>query len=292
MSTFLLLFSLSAAIYLSMHSRKLVPSLKRKALLYSRLFFLVSVCILLYFSFEYHWAAKSKAFYSAYIAGQETEALSREGNDKNLQTAEGEPLSSSIQLHVPLVEQFPELPRGCEVTSLTMLFKFNGVEMDKLTLADEVKKNPAKLHISKGEVYYGDPNDGFVGDMYTLKNPGLGVYHKPILELAQNYFDERAIDFTGQDFSQLLEYLNQGQPVWVIINSDYKKLKKSYFQTWITPNGKQQITRKEHSVVVTGYDKDSIYFNDPLNRTKKAPIKSFKEAWVQMGKQAITISKP
>ena len=59
-------------------------------------------------------------------------------------------------------------------------------------------------------------------------------------------------------------FLNQGSPVWVISNGSFKELPDSYFQEWHTPNGKIRITMKEHSVLVTGYDKDYVYINNPL----------------------------
>jgi hypothetical protein len=48
--------------------------------------------------------------------------------------------------------------------------------------------------------------------------------------------------------------------------------------------------KKEH--LVTGYDENYIYFNDPMTvEVKKTPINDFREAWIQMGKQAITLQK-
>ncbi len=199
-------------------------------------------------------------------------------------------IKDSVLIDAPVINQLPELPRGCEVTSLAMLLQDAGVEVDKMTLAKEINKEPTPYQVTNGVVHFGHPNDGFVGDMYSFQNPGLGVYHKPIKDLAEQYLPGNILDLTGADFQELAIHLSDERPVWVIINTTYKKLPANYFQTWQTPSGPVDITYKEHSVLLTGYDKDYIYFNDPLTgeKNKKAPLKDFEESWVQMGSQAIT----
>jgi uncharacterized protein YvpB len=199
-------------------------------------------------------------------------------------------LKDSVLLDAPVINQMPELPRGCEVTSLAMLLQYAGVQADKMVLADQIKKDPTPYHKENGQVYFGHPNTGFVGDMYSYHNPGLGVYHRPIAELAQNYLPGKIYDFTGADFEEIKRHLSDERAVWVIINTAYRHLEPSYFQTWQTPSGPVDITYKEHSVLITGYDANFVYFNDPLTgvKNKKAPIKDFEQSWVQMGRQAIT----
>lgn len=199
-------------------------------------------------------------------------------------------LKETVRLEAPHINQMPELPRGCEVVSLGMLLAFHDIHIDKMELAEKVERNPAVYEVKNGETFFGNPNNGFVGDMYSFDNPGLGVYHKPIAKLAENYASNMTIyDFTGEDFNAVLEQLSLGRPVWVIINSHYKELPESEFITWQTEDGPIDITYRLHSVLVTGYDEDYIYFNDPLNYRDKADRSNFEEAWIQMGKQAITI---
>lgn len=203
------------------------------------------------------------------------------------------PLLSAIQLEAPIIGQYPELPRGCEVTSLAMLLQYNDIKVSKMELADEIAKDPTPYQSNADGIYFGNPYKGFVGDMYTLDNPGYGVYHEPIADLARKYMGDHVHDFSGDSFSEILYHLNNERPVWVITNASYQKLGEDAFETWQTPDGEVDITMRLHSVLVTGYDEAFIYFNDPLTNTgKKAPITSFEEAWMQMGKQAITVIKP
>ncbi|MBS4216734.1 C39 family peptidase [Bacillus sp. FJAT-49711] len=201
-------------------------------------------------------------------------------------------IENKVLLDAPVIKQFPELPRGCEVTALAMLLGSAGVEVDKMTLAKEIKKDSTPRTVKNGEINFGNPHEGFVGNMYTFNEPGLGVYHEPIMELAQSYLPEKIVNLSEQSFDELKIPLSDGRPVWVIINSQYRELEDSYFQIWNTKKGKIRITMKEHSVLITGYDEKFVYFNDPLTglKNKKAPIEDFKKSWVQMGSQALTYS--
>jgi uncharacterized protein YvpB len=199
-------------------------------------------------------------------------------------------IKDQVLLNIPAISQIPDLPRGCEVTTLAMLLNNAGVAVDKMELGEKVTRDHTPQKITNGEIYFGNPNDGFVGDMYSLKRPGYGVYHKPIAKLAEKYLPGKIKDLTGADFEELKIHLSDGRPVWVITNTTYQKLDESQFQTWNTPTGPVKITHREHSVLITGYDPHFVYFNDPLTgeKNKKAPIKDFEESWVQMGRQAIT----
>ncbi|MFX3624862.1 MAG: C39 family peptidase [Ectobacillus sp.] len=197
---------------------------------------------------------------------------------------------STVLLDVPLISQMPELPRGCEVTSLAMLLRYKGIAIDKLTLAKEIKKDPTPYRRSGSAIYFGNPHYGFVGSMTSFREPGFGVFHGPVYELANRYLSGNAINLTGSSFETILEHLGQNKPVWVISTSTFDRVPEQYWQTWQTPHGPISITYKEHSVLLTGYDNQFVYFNDPLANIKnrKVPMASFIRGWEQFGKQAIT----
>ena len=49
-------------------------------------------------------------------------------------------LKRKILLDVPTILQKPELPRGCEVTSLAMMLNYAGIEVNKMELAEKINK--------------------------------------------------------------------------------------------------------------------------------------------------------
>ncbi len=195
-----------------------------------------------------------------------------------------------VLLDAPLISQLPELPRGCEVTSLNMLLKYAGVNVDKMTLAKQIRKDPAEYQVIEGQVHFGDPRAGFVGCMYDFNRPGFAVFHEPVKELAKEYLPGLIVDLSGGDFEEVLYYISGGVPVWVLINTGYTALDDRYFKTWQTPGGPLDITYRTHAVLLTGYDRDYVYFNDPLTaiKNRKKPLYDFRAAWEQMGRQAIT----
>ncbi|MCM3597946.1 C39 family peptidase [Metabacillus idriensis] len=194
-------------------------------------------------------------------------------------------------LDAPLISQLPELPRGCEVTSLAMLLQAEGIKIDKMTLAEQVKKDPTKMSYKDGRIFFGNPNVGFVGDMYSYSKPGYGVYHQPIFDLAEQYLPGKMENLTGDEFTEISDRVINGKTVWVIINTTLKPLDETQFQTWETESGPIKITYKEHSVLITGIDTENVYVNDPLSNKKNLKVnkQEFITAWEQMGKQAISV---
>ncbi len=206
--------------------------------------------------------------------------------------AEAERLKAPPRIDVPIINQLPDLPTGCETVSLTMLMQHAGIPADKMTLAAQVMEGAVPYFIGDGQ--HGNPNDAFVGNIYGTD--GYAMFHGPAMELLSRpeYAGARARDLTSPDlsFDQLLkDEVGQGRPVWIITNSTWDAQDESKRETWDTPSGPVDIFHKEHSVVITGYDEDTVYINDPQDGTKDKPLdrEAFKRAWEQMGHQAIVI---
>jgi len=192
-------------------------------------------------------------------------------------------------IDVPIVCQLPELKNGCEVTSLTMILRWAGINIDKMTLAEEVAKDPTPYSKVNGVVHWGNPNVGFVGDI-TGNNIGFGVFHGPILNLTKRYHG--AVDLTGQSFDQILTHVSAGSPVWVITSFTFAPVPPSEWQTVISPEGSYQLSFNEHSVVITGFTNEFLYINDPYANIKNRQVDrgNFEAAWIQWGNQSIVLT--
>ncbi|ARZ60856.1 hypothetical protein B7P25_03075 [Bacillus thuringiensis] len=193
-----------------------------------------------------------------------------------------------ILSNVPFIQQLPELDRGCEVTSLAMMLQYAGITVDKMKLANEIKKVDFM-----NDGVRGNPNEGFVGNIYTFSESGYGVYHGPLFQLAKKYLPNKAVDLTGKSIEELYKSVKAGQPVVMITNATFAPLDEDEFTTWETNNGDVSITYNEHCVVLIGYDQESVYIRDPLKDSLdvKVPREKFEQAWVQMGSQAISYMK-
>ncbi|AJI31403.1 C39 family peptidase [Bacillus cereus] len=193
-----------------------------------------------------------------------------------------------ILSNVPFIQQLPELDRGCEVTSLAMMLQYAGITVDKMKLANEIRKVDFM-----NDGVRGNPNEGFVGNIYTFSESGYGVYHGPLFQLAKKYLPNKAVDLTGKSIEELYKSVKAGQPVVMITNATFEPLDEDEFTTWETNSGDVSITYNEHCVVLIGYDQESVYIRDPLKDSLdvKVPREKFEQAWVQMGSQAISYVK-
>ena len=194
-----------------------------------------------------------------------------------------------VVLNVPLINQMddPKLYNGCEVTSLAMVLNYNGIDVTKSELADNIETVP--FQYDNGE--HGNPNDGFVGSVSGSTSTGLGVYHGPIYKLAKQYADN-VYDLTGSNFDTVVNKVEEGHPVWTITTTAFAPV--SDFESWDTPDGKIDVTYSEHSVCITGFDRDKrvIYINDPYGyKNREVDWNDFAAAYKQMGKQAVYVTK-
>jgi uncharacterized protein YvpB len=196
---------------------------------------------------------------------------------------------TSADIAVSAQSQNPELYNGCEITSLSMMLHTAGHPVDKMTLANEVTKDPTpETYNSDGSIAsWGDPNSGFVGDI-TGANPGYGVYHGPIVNLVNQIMPGRGVDLSGDSFQTVLNHVAQGKPVIAWTTANFSPT--SSWETWQGPHGPVRATFDEHVVLIVGFDATHIYINDPLDGTANKAVdrSQFEASWQQLGQQAVS----
>lgn len=193
-------------------------------------------------------------------------------------------------IDVPLISQLPELYNGCEITSLAMLLAYLQQPVDKLDLAAMLPKDETSPEFDEdGNIsVWGDPDIGFVGDIYG-NELGYAVYVKPLAQVLEQVYAPGAQDLTGQDFSEIERAVTDGKPVVIWNIASFEQ--SDDWTTWKTPEGKEvSATFQEHCVLLIGFDDESVYVNNPFENIQgqKVPKSSFIEAWEQMGRMALT----
>lgn len=194
----------------------------------------------------------------------------------------------NVLLNVPLVYQNPELKYGCEVTSLTMVLQYAGVRTDKMKLYQKIKKDPDPLVRIKGDIInWGDPADGFVGDM-TGKEAGYAVFDKPIEELVNHYLPNRAVNLTQQPFTKLEEHVSKGFPIVVWTTGDYNLPDR--WESWKHKNKLIKTPLDLHAVVLVGYNNNYVFLNDPLSGRKQVMVSKdrFISSWKALNSRAVS----
>lgn len=189
------------------------------------------------------------------------------------------------KLNVPLENQMPDLPNGCEVTSLSMLMNYYGIKVSKNELAETIQHVDS---FTDGGKYRGNPHQGFVGHM-TIANAGWCVYNEPLYNVARKY-TSHIENITGSDFLSLLKLVSTGHPVMIITTTTFNKVNN--MQTWDTNTGKVNVTPSSHACVITGYSKPKkvVYVNNPYGY-KNQPVnwKNVQASYNQQGRQALYI---
>lgn len=210
------------------------------------------------------------------------------------ETPDSKPAPSVMKLDVDMIYQNPELPTGCEVTTLTMLLNYYGFNAEKTHLA---KLMPRFNFVLIDKVLYGaDFMTTFPGN--PENNSGYGCFPPCMITTAEKYFSQTGNedyylkDISGADFDSLLSCVAAGKPVmvWATMN-----MAESYSgMSWVTPEGKKVTWRaNEHCLLITGYDKNKgiVFVNDPLRGAVNYSISVFNLRYKEMGEYAAVLMK-
>lgn len=189
---------------------------------------------------------------------------------------------------VPILQK-PELPSGCEATSLTMLLNYIGFNVDKLTIADN--------YLPKGEYRKSDYNKVFVGNPRSIL--AYGCTAEVIAETAEKYLREydtenkwQVKDITGCSPETLYSSIDSGCPAVVWASIDMGEIIPD-FVVWTDEETGNKISwyGGEHCLLLTGYDRDEqlVYVNDPLHGSVSYDMKIFETRFMQMNNNAVII---
>ena len=179
-------------------------------------------------------------------------------------------------MNVPLILQNPELPSGCEVTSLDMALLYKGVNKDKITLANEMPYTNTL-----------DPDNGFVGSPYN--NTGYTINPVKLQELAKVY-RPGSTDLTGASITAIENEIRKGNPVLVWYTIGYVNVRDINHYKY-QDGQKYWWPQPLHCIVVTGVSSKNFYINDPLNGNKNYTIDKsrFNKIYTDMGKRALVV---
>ena len=211
---------------------------------------------------------------------------------------EPEPEPEPIQVVIDTLEilQNPELPNGCEITSLAAALATAGYMVDNTTLADE--------YLPRSESYWGaDPEKVYMGNpRLSSANSGNSsaqgwyCYEGPILEAANNYLADQESLMTAVaenlDRESFMDKLKSGTPVISWVTTDMTAPTHSSVVGWNDENGEWFVPYINlHCVLVIGYNLEvnELGLMDPLVGFRTVDTDTFFSVYEMMGSRSVTI---
>lgn len=197
-------------------------------------------------------------------------------------------------LSVPVVMQNPELPHGCEITSLTAVLNYFRFQVTKIDMAEHyLPKQEFKME--NGKKIGPDPHKAFGGNPADLKN-GMYVFSDPIVTSAKQVAKDKQIplrvyNVSGQSKETLLHYVKKGIPVVVWVTLDLSKPRT--YGSWIIEGTetKHDAFVNLHAVVLTGYEDGKVFVMDPLHGYLSHDEDLFFSSYKELGSQAVAIQR-
>ena len=208
------------------------------------------------------------------------------------------PGAKSFQLTVPFLSQTEDWPTGCESVSAVMALNFAGIG---ISVGDFIENYlplgnpPYEAGRGRHSGYVGsDPREYFLGDPST--DFGWGCFSPVIMNALEEILadwgsDREALDLEGYTLDELCEkWVAKGTPVLVWATIDMAEPEDDI--TFTIEGTREQFTwvYPLHCLLLTGWDEDHYYFNDPLEGQNIAYDRwDCQVAYEYLGRQALAV---
>lgn len=193
--------------------------------------------------------------------------------------------ASHIQLEAESILQQPELPTGCEVTSLTMALRFAGYDVSKEELADQYLEKATPGEVSYRTAFWGDPR----------QEESFGCYAPVIVKAANRYLAQQkstqtAYNLTGASLDDVLAEIRMGYPV-IVWGSMYINEEIVFSYGWDIEGETVTWPSNEHCMLLIGFDMEtnSVIVCDPLEGIVSYDRNAFQHHYEILEQQAIVI---
>jgi uncharacterized protein YvpB len=200
---------------------------------------------------------------------------------------------NSMEVYIPVdvVLQHPELPNGCEITSLTSILNYYGYPVTKTEMSDTyLPKQPFRR---VGDKLYGaNPFEAYAGEPRNVE--GYFSYAPPIVEAANRYFHAigeaaHSIDISGSSRQEIMGLLDKAIPVVIWVTSDLSQPRLT--ESWYFHDSKEHFLAPSnlHAVVLNGYSGNLVHVMDPLKGPMRHAANAFFHSYEALGSQAVIV---
>ncbi len=209
------------------------------------------------------------------------------------ETVESQDLKEHTIENFEITLQNPELPTGCEITAMTMVLRYYGLEADKMEMAlTYLPRRDYDVQMGSDGKYYGsDLNRYFIGDPREKKGYVCGT--GAVVTAANRFLKKeksslRAVDITGTQPEELYSYVSRDVPVVVWVTTYMNPRKELH--GWYTPDGDYvQWSKNDHGAVLVGYTEDTVTIADPITGLTEYEKERFEKVFASRENQCVIL---
>ncbi len=202
------------------------------------------------------------------------------------------PVHADTQImNIPVVKQYPELPNGCEITSLAAAMKSLGIGASKMDLAKNYLPMQGFYYVNR-KLYAPNPYQYYIGTPWG--QGGWYCYAPPIVTAANNYFANnglsyQAIDYSNRSKADFEAALNNNNPIIIWVTKEVAEVRR--IPKWYSPSNPniQIVPINLHCVVLRGISQGKVYYMDPIRGNQVASVQTFFTRYNQLGSHAVMI---